>query len=45
MSHKREKHIERKYNLIQEIVNIGDAKLNQIASEDNQADPFTERLT
>ena len=45
MSHKRGKHIERKYHLIREIVNKGDAKVSQIASENNLADPFTKGLT
>ena len=44
-SHKRGKHIERKYHLILEIVNRGDAKVSQIASEDKLVDPFTKRLT
>ena len=44
-SHKREKHIERKYHLIREIVNRGDVKVSQIALEDNQTDPFTKGLT
>ena len=44
-SHKRGKHIERKYHLIHEIVNRGDVIVSQIASEDNLADPFTKGLT
>ena len=44
-SHKRGKHIERKYHLIHEIVNRGDAKVSLIASEDNLTDPFTKGLT
>ena len=44
-SHKREKYIERKYNLILEIVNRGDTKVNQIASEGSLAYPFTKGLT
>ena len=44
-SHKRGKHIERKYHLIREIAHRGDVKVSQIASEDNQADPFTKGLT
>ena len=44
-SHKRRKHTERKYHLIWEIVHRGDAKVSQIASEDNLADPFTKGLT
>ena len=44
-SHKRGKHIERKYHLIHEIVNRGDVVVSQIASEDNLADPFTKGLS
>ena len=44
-SHKRGKHIERKYHLLQEIVHRGDMKVSQIASKDNLADPFTKGLT
>ena len=43
-SHKREKHIERKYHLIREIVSREDVVVSQIASEDNLADPFTKAL-
>ena len=43
-SHKRGKHIERKYHLIREIVNRGDAVVSQIALEDNLADSFTKGL-
>ena len=43
-SHKRGKHIERKYHLIRKIVGRGDAVLSQIASEDNLADPFIKGL-
>ena len=43
-SHKRGKHIERKYHLILEIVSRGDMVVSQIASEDNVADPFTKGL-
>ena len=43
-SHKRVKHIERKYHLICEIVNRGDTVVSQIASEDNLADPLTKGL-
>ena len=43
-SHKRGKHIERKYHLIREIVGRGDIVVSQIASEDNLADPFTKGL-
>ena len=39
------KNIERKYHLIHEIVNRGDVAVNQIASEDNLADPFTKGLS
>ena len=44
-SHKRGKHIERKYHLIHEIVKRGDVAVSQIASEDNLADPFTKGLS
>ena len=42
--HKRQKHIERKYHLIREIVKRGDIVVSKIASEDNLADPFTKSL-
>ena len=45
MSHKRGKHIERKYHLLREIVHRGDVKVSQIASGDNLADPFAKGLT
>ena len=45
MNHKRGKHIERKYHLIRKIVNRGDVKVSQIASEDNLPDPFIKGLT
>ena len=44
-SHKRGKHIERKYHLIREIVNRGDVAVSQIALEKNLADPFTKGLS
>ncbi|KAL4025380.1 hypothetical protein IC575_013770 [Cucumis melo] len=44
-SHKRGKHIERKYHLIREIVQRGDGIVTKIASEHNIADPFTKTLT
>ena len=43
-SHKRSKHIERKYHLIKEIVHRGDVSVVKIASADNLADPFTKTL-
>ena len=43
-SHKRGKHIERKYHLIREIVHRGDVAVMKIASEQNLADPFTKTL-
>ena len=39
-SHKRGKHIERKYHLIREIVSRGDTVVSQIVLEDNLADPL-----
>ncbi|TYK16300.1 gag/pol protein [Cucumis melo var. makuwa] len=44
-SHKRGKHIERKYHLIQEIVQRGDVIVTKITSEHNITDPFTKTLT
>ncbi|RVW99042.1 Retrovirus-related Pol polyprotein from transposon TNT 1-94 [Vitis vinifera] len=44
-SHKRAKHIERKYHLIQDIVQRGDVVVMKIASENNLADPFTKSLS
>ena len=44
-SHKRGKHIERKYHLIQEIVNREDVIVTKIATLDNLADPFTKTLS
>ena len=43
-SHKRGKHIERKYHLIREIVHRGDVAVMKIASQDNIANPFTKTL-
>ena len=43
-SHKKGKHIERKYHIIREIVSRGDAEISQIALEDNLAYPFTKGL-
>ena len=44
-SHKRGKHIERKYHLIREIVHRGDVTVTKISSEQNIADLFTKALT
>ena len=43
-SHKRGKHIERKYHLLREIVHRGDVTITKIASVENLADPFTKAL-
>ena len=43
-SHKRGKHIERKYHLIPEIIHRGDVVIMKIESEHNLADPFTKTL-
>ena len=43
-SHKRVKHIERKYHLIREIVHRGDITVMKIASEQNLVDSFTKTL-
>ena len=42
--HKRSKHIDRKYHIIRSFVESGDVAVVKIASEDNQADPFTKTL-
>ncbi|KAA0060706.1 gag/pol protein [Cucumis melo var. makuwa] len=44
-SHKRGKHIERKYQLIREIMQRGDVILTKIALEHNIVDLFTKTLT
>src|SRR5215813_9394474 len=44
-SHKRGKHIERKYHLFREIVQRGDVSVIKIASVENLADPFTKTLS
>ena len=44
-SHKRGKHIEKKYHLIQEIVNGGDVIVTKIPTLDNLVDPFTKMLS
>ena len=44
-SHKRGKHIERKYHLIREIVNKGDVTITKIPKSDNLVDPFTKTLS
>ncbi|KAK0605121.1 hypothetical protein LWI29_022943 [Acer saccharum] len=43
-SHKRRKHIERKYHLLREIVQRGDVMITKIASAENLVDPFTKAL-
>ena len=43
-SHKRAKHIERKYHLIREIVHRGDVTVTKIPTLENLADPFTKTL-
>ena len=44
-SHKRSKHIERRYHLIREIVARGDVEVKQILTHDNIADPFIKTLS
>ena len=44
-SHKRGKHIEKKYHLIREIINRGDVIVTKIPTLDNLADPFTKTLS
>ena len=43
-AHKKGKHIERKYHLIQEIIQRGDFEVIKIASTNNLAEPVTKSL-
>ena len=43
-SHKKQKHILRKYHLIRDFINRGDTVVTKIESEENLADPFTKSL-
>ncbi|KAM6590701.1 hypothetical protein CsatA_013306 [Cannabis sativa] len=43
-SHKRSKHIERKYHIIREYVARGDVLVEKVDTQDNLADPFTKVL-
>ena len=43
-THKRVKHIKRKYYLIRDIVHRGDVVVTKIASADNLANPFMKSL-
>ena len=43
-SHKREKHIERKYHLIREIMHRGNVAVMKITSQDNLTNAFTKTL-
>ena len=43
-SHKKGKHIERKYHLLKEIVHRGDVTITKIVLAENIADPFTKAL-
>ena len=43
-NHEKGKHVERKYHLIQDIVQRGDITVNKIATIDNLVDPFTKAL-
>ena len=44
-SHKRSKHIERKYHLIRDIVARGDVEVKKISTHDNIADTFRKTLS
>ena len=44
-NYKRQKHIEKKYHLIREIVNRGDVIVTKILMLDNLADQFTKILS
>ena len=41
---KKQKHIERKYHLIRDIIEKGDTMVTKITLEENLADPFTKTL-
>ena len=43
-SHKRSKHVLRKYHLIREFYKRGDIELNRVDSEDNVSDQLTKPL-
>ena len=43
-SHKRSKHVERKYHVLRDIVQLGDAIVLKIPSARNLTDPFTKTL-
>ena len=43
-NHKKEKHIERKYHIIRDIIARGDVVVAKIESANNLADPFTKAL-
>ncbi|WKA04062.1 hypothetical protein VitviT2T_022125 [Vitis vinifera] len=43
-NHRKGKHIERKFHLVREIVSRGDVLVENIASANNIADPFTKTL-
>ena len=43
-SHKKQKHILRKYHLIRDFIDRGDTVVTKIESEENLADPFTKSL-
>ena len=42
--HKKQKHIERKYHLIRDIIKRGDMVVTKIALEENLANPFSKTL-
>ena len=43
-SHKRSKHIERKYHFIRDIVERGDVEVKKISTHDNISDPMSKTL-
>ena len=44
-SHKKQKHILRKYHLIRDFIDRGDTVVTKIASKENLANPFTKSLS
>ena len=43
-SHNKSKHVLRKYHLLREIVQRGDAAVSRVATDDNVTDPLTKGL-
>lgn len=44
-SHKRNKHIERRFHVIKEFITNKEVKILKVASADNTSDPFTKAMS